>query len=213
MAMHKLMEFYTVLYSAFGPQHWWPGETAFEVMVGAVLTQNTNWRNVSRAIDNLKAEDLLTLPVLTALPIEFLAEKIRPAGYFNLKAKRLKNLLYFINREYQGNLDNLFAEEKNTLREALLTVKGIGPETADSIILYAANKPIFVIDTYTHRILSRHNMITEDEDYHSMQDLFHDALPADTALFNEYHALLVRLGKDFCKKTTPLCSSCPMEGL
>jgi endonuclease-3 related protein len=207
------MKMYAKLYDAFGAQHWWPGETPFEVMVGAVLTQNTNWRNVSRAIDNLRTENLLTLQALSELPIEFLAEKIRPAGYFNLKARRLKNLLYFVNREYQGDLDTLFAEETYTLRESLLTVKGIGPETADSILLYAANKPIFVIDAYTHRILSRHTMITEEDDYHSMQELFHDVLPADTALFNEYHALLVRLGKDFCKKTKPLCSSCPIEGL
>ena len=206
------MKIYNILYDAFGPQHWWPGDTPFEVMVGAVLTQNTNWNNVSRAIDNLKAENLLALPVLSELPIEILAEKIRPTGYYNLKAGRLKNLLHFINQEYNGNLDNLFAVEKHTLRESLLTVKGIGPETADSIILYAANKPIFVIDAYTHRILSRHNIITEEEDYLSMQDLFHDTLPEDTALFNEYHALIVGLGKQFCKKTKPLCSTCPLEG-
>jgi endonuclease-3 related protein len=210
--MNTLMKIYTILYEAFGPQHWWPGETPFEVMVGAVLTQNTNWQNVSKAIDSLKNEELLSLPVLSELPVEILAEKIRSAGYYNLKAKRLKNLLSFINHEYDGSLNKLFAEEKTTLRNGLLTVKGIGPETADSIVLYAANKPIFVIDAYTHRILSRHNMITEEEDYHSIQDLFHDALPADAALFNEYHALLVQLGKDFCRKTKPLCSSCPMEG-
>jgi endonuclease-3 related protein len=211
--MHTLMEIYQTLFEAFGPQDWWPGETPFEVMVGAVLTQNTNWRNVSRAIAHLKGADLLSLEALTALPTPLLADKIRPAGYYNLKADRLKNLLHFINREYQGDLEAFFGEKPETLRQGLLSVRGIGPETADSIILYGAHKPVFVVDAYTYRILFRHGLISEEAEYHDIQELFQQALPASAALFNEYHALLVRLGKEFCKKNNPLCTSCPIEGI
>jgi len=210
---NKLFAIYTALFDHFGPQHWWPGETPFEVMVGAVLTQNTNWNNVSRAIANLKADNLLSLPALVKLPMEVLADKIRPAGYYNLKAGRLKNLLYCINDQFEGRVDDFLAQDAETLRRLLLEVKGIGPETADSIILYAAHQPVFVIDAYTHRILFRHNLIAEDEGYHEIQELFQDALPAEVPLYNEYHALLVRLGKEFCKKTNPRCSSCPIEGM
>jgi endonuclease-3 related protein len=211
--MHKLMEIYKALFEAFGPQDWWPGETPFEVMVGAVLTQNTNWRNVSRAIAHLKGADLLSLEALTAVPTPMLADKIRPAGYYNLKADRLKNLLHFINREYQGDLEAFFGEKPETLRQGLLSVRGIGPETADSIILYGAHKPVFVVDAYTYRILFRHGLIGEEVEYHDIQELFQQALPESAALFNEYHALLVRLGKEFCKKNNPLCASCPIEGI
>jgi endonuclease-3 related protein len=211
--MHTLMEIYQTLFEAFGPQDWWPGETPFEVMVGAVLTQNTNWRNVSRAITHLKGADLLSLEALTALPTPLLADKIRPAGYYNLKADRLKNLLHFINSEYQGDLEAFLGEKPETLRQGLLSVRGIGPETADSIILYGAHKPVFVVDAYTYRILFRHGLISEEAGYHDIQELFQQALPESAALFNEYHALLVRLGKEFCKKNNPLCASCPMEGI
>jgi endonuclease-3 related protein len=211
--MHKLMEIYKALFEAFGPQDWWPGETPFEVMVGAVLTQNTNWRNVSRAIAHLKGADLLSLEALTAVPTPMLADKIRPAGYYNLKADRLKNLLHFINREYQGDLEAFFGEKPETLRQGLLSVRGIGPETADSIILYGAHKPVFVVDAYTYRILFRHGLISEEAGYHDIQELFQQALPESAALFNEYHALLVRLGKEFCKKNNPLCASCPIDGI
>ena len=209
---NKLLAIYTALFDHFGPQHWWPGETPFEVMVGAVLTQNTNWNNVSRAIANLKADNLLSLSALVELPMEELAARIRPAGYYNLKAGRLKNLLLFIHARYEGALDDFLVQDTETLRRHLLEVKGIGPETADSIMLYAAHKPVFVVDAYTHRILFRHNLIAEEEGYHEIQDLFHGALPQEVPLYNEYHALLVRLGKEFCKKTKPLCSSCPIEG-
>jgi endonuclease III related protein len=201
------------LLAHFGPQHWWPGDSSFEVMVGAVLTQNTNWLNVSRALANLKNENLLSFESLEALPPEILADRIRPCGYYRLKTGRLKNLLALIREEYHGDLRAFFGEEPARLREKLLAVKGIGPETADSIILYAAGQPIFVVDAYTHRILSRHRLIFEEAGYQEIQELFMEALPPDAALFNEYHALLVRLGKEFCKKNEPRCSECPIRDL
>lgn len=206
-----LLDIYHTLHAHFGPQHWWPGDTPFEVMVGAVLTQNTNWVNVSRAIDNLKDAGLLTVEALVALPPDILAHHIRPAGYFNLKAGRLKNLLTLVS-QYENGLDGLFAEDTQTLREQLLSVRGIGPETADSILLYAANRPVFVVDAYTHRIMARHGLIPEEAGYYEIQECFLDQLPVEEGLFNEYHALLVRLGKEFCKKSKPLCAACPLTG-
>ena len=211
--MNKVQEIYEILLGHFGPQGWWPGDTPFEIMVGAVLTQNTNWVNVSRAIDNLKKNDLLSFEKMHDLPVELLAEKIKPAGYFNLKAARLKNLLNFIGDEYNGSLEDMLHEDALNLREKILTVKGIGPETADSILLYAGNKPVFVIDTYTHRIFSRHNVIAEEEGYYEIQEYFTLSLPEEVELFNEYHALIVRLGKEFCKKSKPLCRRCPLGEL
>ncbi len=206
-----LNDIYDRLLARFGPQHWWPGETPFEVMVGAVLTQNTAWSNVEKAIANLKGQGLLDPARLFALPPLLLAEQIRPCGYFNLKAARLHNLLSLIAGRFDGDLDRFFATPLASLRQQLLEVKGIGPETADSILLYAAGKPIFVVDAYTHRLLSRHGLIAEEEaDYHQIQALFMDALPADVALFNEYHALIVRVGKEYCKKTGPRCGECPL---
>lgn len=208
---HRLLEIYDRLFAFFGPQHWWPGETRFEVMVGAVLTQNTAWTNVEKAILNLKAQNLLSFEAMVAMPHSVLAEYIRPCGYFNVKAHRLHNLLAMIESRYGGDLDFLVQEDLSTLRQALLSVSGIGPETADSILLYGAGKPIFVVDAYCHRLLSRHGLIGEDDaDYHSIQELFMDSLPADPTLFNEYHALIVQTGKDFCKKSNPRCSSCPL---
>lgn len=211
--MNKVYEIYEILLDHFGQQGWWPGDTPFEIMVGAVLTQNTNWINVSKAIDNLKKENLLSFDKLHALPVEALAEKIKPAGYFNLKAARLKNLLNFIDQEYNGCLEDMLSMDMHSLREEILTVKGIGPETADSILLYAGSKPVFVVDTYTHRVFVRHNIIAEEDGYYEIQEYFALSLPEDVALFNEYHALIVRLGKEFCKKSKPLCSQCPLKEL
>ncbi|MDX1776688.1 MAG: endonuclease III domain-containing protein, partial [Desulfobulbales bacterium] len=184
--MNKIYEIYEILLEHFGPQEWWPGESPFEIMVGAVLTQNTNWTNVSKAIENLKRENLLSFEDLNDLPLEELAEKIKPAGYFNLKAGRLKNLLRFISDVYKGSLQEMFAGDTSSLREEILTVKGIGPETADSILLYAGNKPVFVVDAYTHRIFTRHDIIAEEDGYYDIQEHFMLSLPEETALFNEY---------------------------
>jgi endonuclease-3 related protein len=213
MRPNKLVNIYQLLLSHFGHQHWWPGDTHFEIMVGAILTQNTNWENVSKALDALKQEDLLSYEKLRALPAAYLAEKIKACGYFNLKAARLHNLFQFIENRYDGDIDALLAAPLEQLREDLLSVKGIGPETADSILLYAAEKPVFVVDAYTYRILSRHDVLSEDEsDYDEIQTIITDSLPEDTALYNEYHALLVQTGKAYCKKTNPRCESCPLQG-
>lgn len=207
-----LDEIYRRLLDRFGPQHWWPGDTPLEIMVGAVLTQNTNWENVEKAITNLKEADLLELHRLAETPTGILAELIRPSGYYNLKAVRLHNLIRTITAEHDS-LDGFFAADLYTLREQLLAVKGIGPETADSILLYAGGFPTFVIDAYTHRLLLRHGLIWEETDYYEMQELFLSALPEDVALFNEYHALIVRVGKEFCRKTKPRCEACPLREL
>ncbi len=208
----RLEALYQVLLDRFGPQHWWPGESPFEIMVGAVLTQNTNWQNVEKAIDNLKRAGRLTLEAMSSLPVGLLAEYIRPSGYYNIKAGRLQNLLQLINGKYGGDLEGFLARPLPDLRRELLSVNGIGPETADSIILYAAEQPIFVVDAYTHRILCRHDIVPEDYGYTEVQELFMDNLPEDVSLFNEFHALLVRLGKEFCRKSRPACKGCPLAG-
>jgi endonuclease-3 related protein len=213
MTGNKFKEIYTLLSQYFGPQGWWPGDSPFEIMVGAVLTQNTNWENVRKAIANLKEAEILSFAALSALSVDELAQFIKPSGYFNIKAKRLKNLLQMITARYQGKLELLFAEDLPAGREALLSVKGIGPETADSILLYAANHPIFVVDTYTHRIFSRHLLVAEESDYYSLQEAFHDKLPTQSALYNEYHALIVALGKGYCRKNNPRCTQCPLQGV
>jgi endonuclease-3 related protein len=208
----RLLDIRQRLFDHFGPQHWWPGDTPFEIMVGAVLTQNTNWRNVERAIDTLKDAGMLSLEKMAALPVDLLAQYIRPAGYYNIKAGRLRNLLGMIIERHEGDPERLLTQSLETQRRDLLSVKGVGPETADSIILYAAGQPIFVVDAYTHRILLRHNLIDEEYGYYEIQELFMDNLDNNTDLFNEYHALLVRLGKEFCKKSKPRCDDCPLKG-
>jgi len=208
----QLLEIYKLLFDRFGPQHWWPGETQFEIIIGAILTQNTSWKNVEKAIANLKAVDHMTPVALHRLTLEQLAELIRPAGYFNIKACRLRNFLDWLFENYEGQLENLEKIDTVRLREELLAVKGIGPETADSILLYAFNRPIFVIDAYTARVMCRHYLAELGIDYSQLQDLFQSNLPQDVELFNEYHALLVHVGKDFCKPTAK-CSGCPLEKL
>jgi len=212
MITEQLKEIYQLLFDRFGPQHWWPGETQFEIIAGAVLTQNTNWANVKKAMANLKSAHLLTPEKLYHLDLSQLAELIRPAGYYNIKAKRLKNFVNWLFHKYDGQLTNLEDLNTDQLRAELLAIKGIGPETADSILLYAFNRKIFVIDAYTARIACRHGLIQPDADYEQLQELFQSNLPADSQLFNEYHALLVRLGKEFCRPKAK-CSACPLEKL
>jgi endonuclease-3 related protein len=210
MTGETLTEIYDSLYEAFGPQHWWPGETPFEVMVGAILTQNTSWTNVDKAITNLKSASTLTPEGLHRIGAPELAGLIRPAGYYNMKAKRLKCFVDWLFDNYDGRLENLESTATGQLRSELLSVKGIGRETADSILLYALGRPVFVVDTYTARIMTRHGLIEPDADYEQLRELFESNLPQDTQLFNEYHALLVRTGKDFCKPKAK-CPGCPLE--
>ena len=205
-----LMTIYDLLFTAYGPQNWWPAESQFEMMIGAILTQNTSWKNVEKAIQNLKRRDLLSVEALSDIPVPTLAEHIRPAGYFNIKAKRLKNLIAFIQEKYGGDLSELFSGDTETIRMELLSVRGIGLETADSMLLYGAGRALFVVDTYTHRILSRHNLIGEEAGYYDLQMLFMDNLPHEVELFKEFHALIVKTGKDYCRKK-PLCPDCPLE--
>lgn len=205
-----LTDAYARLLAAFGPQDWWPGDSPFEIIVGAVLVQNTSWKNVERAIANLRDAGLMSPRALYALPFDELAELIRPAGYFQVKAKRLRHLLRFILDEYDGSLDTMFKASLPTLREQLLSIHGIGPETADAILLYAGGLPTFVVDTYTHRVLARHGWIDYDARYDEIKDHFESSLPPDAPLYNEYHALLVRVGKEYCRRTAPKCESCPL---
>jgi endonuclease III related protein len=207
----KLKAIYRTLYRTYGPQHWWPGDSPFEVMVGAVLTQNTAWVNVEKALANLKRERLLSPSRMFNMNPEKLALLIRSCGYFNIKTKRLRNLLSFIHTRYSGSLTRMFSSDPELLRQQLLEVNGIGPETSDAILLYAGKKPFFVVDSYTRRIFSRQGFVSGNADYHLVQGLFMENLPMDTRIYNEYHALIVRVGKEHCKKTNPLCSSCPLR--
>jgi endonuclease III related protein len=207
-----LLEIYQQLLDRFGPQHWWPGESPFEVAIGAILTQNTSWTNVAKAIANLKAANSLDAFKLRDMDQEDLELLIRPAGYFRVKAKRLRNFIKWLCDNYGGDLKNLESVNTIRLREELLGISGIGPETADSILLYALNRPVFVVDTYTARVMVRHGLIGPDLDYQQLQDLFMSNLEPDPALFNEFHALLVMVGKDYCKPH-PKCPGCPLERL
>lgn len=206
----RLLNIYKKLYRAFGPQHWWPADTAFEVVLGAILTQSTSWQNVERAITNLKNAKSLSFKKLLKMKTRRLAQLIRPAGYYHIKAQRLKNFVLFMEKKYCGNFNRMERQDVSVLRQQLLSVCGIGPETADSILLYAFQKPVFVVDAYTRRIFSRHGFVKQDVSYDVLQRLFILNLPAQDRLFNEYHALLVRLGKEFCKKTKMKCQSCPL---
>lgn len=205
-----LQQVYERLWKAYGPQHWWPGDGPFEVIVGAVLTQNTSWKNVERAIRNLRDAGLMTPRRLARTPLPELEELIRPAGYYRIKARRLRNLLELIVKRYGGSLEQMFSTPMDVLREELLAVQGVGPETADSILLYAGNLPTFVVDAYTHRVLARHGWIGFDADYYQIKEYFEDQLEPDVQLFNEYHALLVRVGHLHCRRQ-PKCNGCPLE--
>jgi len=207
-----LMEIFNKLLKAFGPRHWWPGESPFEVMVGAILTQNTSWKNVEKAIQKLKARKILTPDGIHRLKTSDLASLIRSSGFYRIKADRLKSFVDFLFEEFEGKSERMKKEPFEGLRKRLLEVKGIGQETADSILLYALQKPMFVVDAYTRRVLSRHGMISNRASYEEVQKLFMRHLPPDEKLFNEYHALLVHVAKSACKKI-PQCDICPLKGV
>ncbi len=206
----RIRDFYSALYNRYGPQNWWPAETRLECAAGAILTQNTSWRNVERAIAVLRENSMLSAKKLKSVSHGQLAALIRPCGYHNLKARRLKNFIDFLFAGYGGEMENMLAEDTDKLREELLSVNGIGQETADSILLYALGKPVFVVDNYSRRILSRHRLIPEGASYAKIQELFTQSLSADTEAFGEYHALIVKTGKLHCAKT-PRCEGCPLE--
>ncbi len=207
---NRLVEIFERLLEHFGPRFWWPADSPFEVCVGAILTQNTNWGNVEKALGNIKAENRLSPGALREIAIERLAELIRPAGYFNVKSARLKDFIGWFFERYDGSLEKMFASNWRELREELLAVRGIGPETCDSILLYAGHMPSFVVDAYTKRLFSRLGLLGENESYEETRKLFMANLPADVQLYNEYHALIVQHCKDFCRKK-PLCGSCPLN--
>ncbi|MFH0771591.1 MAG: endonuclease III domain-containing protein [Candidatus Omnitrophota bacterium] len=212
MAKDIIIEVYNRLHKRFGPMNWWPAESDFEVMVGAILTQNTAWTNVEKAISNLKKKKMLTPARLKKISVLGLANIIRPAGYFNIKAKRLKSGVAFLFEEYKGQLSLARGEETEITRAKLLNVYGIGPETCDSILLYALNKPVFVVDAYTKRIFSRIGLADENSSYENLQSLFMRNLPRRAKLYNEYHALIVQLGKEICSNK-PKCDLCPLSSL
>jgi len=210
----KLGAFYAAMFKAYGPQGWWPADSPFEVILGAILTQNTNWQNVERAIANLKHEGLLAPAALAAVAttdLERLTQLIRPAGTYRIKASRLNHFLRLLTDRFAGDLEALLALPTSALRETILGVRGIGPETADSILLYAADRPVFVVDAYTARILHRHGLIDRDATYDDIQALMQGNLADDVPMLKEYHALLVEVGKRHCRKRAPRCSGCPLE--
>jgi endonuclease III related protein len=205
-----LRDVYRKLSERYGPQHWWPALGPFEVIVGAILTQSTAWTNVEKAVANLRAAGRLSAAALHDLPEPDLAALIRPCGYYNVKARRLKAFVTWFNEGYGGDLGRMFSGDTATLRRELLGVYGIGEETADSILLYAGGRPVFVIDAYTRRTFRRLGLAPAPDSYAAFQAMFMENLPADPRLFNEYHALLVRLGKEACRQS-PRCTACPLH--
>jgi endonuclease-3 related protein len=207
----SLRAYYDALFAGFGPQHWWPGRTPFEIVVGAILTQNTSWTNVELAIRNLRREALLTPRAIEAVRLGHLAALIRSSGYFRQKARKLKAFVRFLHSEYRGSLKTMFRTSTELLRQQLLGVHGIGPETADSILLYAGKHRVFVVDAYSRRILERHWLADSKDSYEHLRQLFERSLPADVPLYNEFHALIVRAGKDYCRAGNPRCAECPLH--
>ncbi len=201
---------YNLLFERFGHRNWWPANSPFEVCAGAILTQNTSWKNVEKAINNLKEAHRLDPFQLYETPLDELATIIKPAGYFNVKSKRLKNFINHLVEFHAGSLDKMFEASVKDLRAELLSINGVGRETADSMILYAANKPIFVVDVYTRRALERHGMIVEKADYDEIRELFERNLEPDVALFNDFHAQFVAVGSNYCGRK-PKCSGCPLN--
>jgi len=244
----EIRKYYTSLHDAWGAQHWWPAETQFEVIVGAYLTQNTAWTNVESALDNLRRADLLTVEGIRVVKLAGLQRLIRPSGYFRQKAARLKTFVRFLDEHYGGSLQKLFSQPTEKLRGELLSLNGVGPETADSILLYAGNHPVFVVDAYTRRIIDRHAIAPGNAHYEDIRKLFEQSLgpvaeiqeehPLETPrplescirgaahppsamstahrtalvqVYNEMHGLIVGVGKNYCRKTTPACDACPLQ--
>ena len=206
-----LYQYFQVLFRTFGPQHWWPGRTRFEIIVGAILTQNTSWTNVERAIYALRRERLLTPGAIAGISTVRLGKLIRSSGYFRQKARKLQEFAVFLKQEHAGSLTKMFRTPTAKLREQLLGVDGIGPETADSILLYAGEHRVFVVDAYTRRILERHEIVHKKNTYDEIQRLVEKSLPSEVAVFNEFHALIVHVGKNFCRPKEPVCSTCPLN--
>ncbi len=208
----SLLRVYERLAARFGPAGWWPGETPFEICLGAILTQNTSWANAEKALEVLRAQDLLSYARLRSLPVSRLARLVRSSGTFNVKARRVAAFLSFLGSEFGGSVEAMRDAEPGELRGKLLAVHGIGRETADSIALYAAGRPLFVVDGYTRRVFARLGLLRGDEAYDDIQRVFMERLPKDAALFNDYHAQIVRLAKDVCRPR-PRCKECPLEDL
>lgn len=207
----ELLRYYEAMSGALGPMHWWPAQTPFEVIVGAILTQSTAWANVERAIANLRGARLLSPGAVARVSAPRLANLVRPSGYFRQKAKKLKAFVRFLERSYGGSLKRMFATPTAGLREQLLAVHGIGPETADSILLYAGNHPVFVVDAYTHRIFGRHGLVDGKPDYERVRAFVESSISRESTLFNEFHALIVNTGKNWCRKSAPRCDGCPLR--
>lgn len=210
-ASPQFTQYYDALFTAHGPQHWWPARTPFEVIVGAILTQSTSWSNVELAILALRREQLLSPLAIERVSLPRLSRLIRSSGYYRQKARKLKAFVHFLRGQYGGSLHRMFATPTSQLRRQLLAVHGIGPETADSILLYAGNHPVFVVDAYTRRILERHHLAHGKQSYDEIQQLFEQNLPASAPLFNEYHALIVHTAKHFCRKSAPRCAECALQ--
>lgn len=205
-----LRRYYRRLYRHFGPQRWWPARTRFEVILGALLTQNTSWANVEKALNNLRREDLLSPARLSRVRVPRLERLLRPSGYFRQKTRAIRHFLGHLQNHYAGSLRKMLSRPAAELRDELLDLNGIGEETADSMLLYAAGRPVFVIDAYTRRVLSRHGLASERATYGELQEVFHRHLPRRSSLFNEYHALLVSVGKGYCHRQKPNCDACPL---
>jgi endonuclease-3 related protein len=206
----EIADLYGRLAEAFGAQGWWPARTTFEVVVGAVLTQNTNWKNVEKAIACLRSAAALTPGSMESLSQRRLASLIRSSGCYNVKARRLRSFLRYLRERHGLRMKNFLETPTGRLRRELLEIGGIGPETADSILLYAAGRPVFVVDAYTRRVFSRHGYVDEEVNYGGLQEFFQSRLPEDAGLFNEFHALIVRLGKEYCRPRRPQCGECPL---
>ena len=206
-----LRRFYLKLLESFGPQGWWPAKTRLEIILGAILTQNTTWRNATLALKNLRRVGRLSWVALERAPLRELETWVRPAGFYRQKARTISFFAAWLNRTYGGSLDGLFRREPGGVRRQLLALKGIGPETADAILLYAGRQPFFVADAYTRRILSRHELIPQSADYDFAQRYLHQHLKPDQAVFNEFHALLVEAGKRYCRRQMAQCEECPLR--